>query len=93
MNLYVGNFPFNTTEEDLNNAFSQFGTVVKVNIVKDRDRGTSKGFGFVEMSSDSEGEAAVAGLNGKDFNGRTLKVNEAHAQGERRGGGGFRRDR
>lgn len=85
MNLYVGNIPFKSTEDDLKNAFGQYGTVTKVNIIKDRFSGESRGFGFVEMGSESEGKAAIDGMNGVDFEGRTLKVNEAHSQGERRG--------
>ena len=87
MNLYVGNIPFNSSEEDLKKAFEQYGSVAKVNIIKDRFSGESRGFGFDEMNSESERKAAIEGMNGADFNGRTLKVNEAHSQGERRGRG------
>lgn len=90
MNLYVGNISFKATEEDLKTAFEQYGSVVKVNIIKDRFSGESRGFGFVEMSSNDEGKAAIDGMNGNELDGRRLKVNEAHAQGERRGGGARR---
>jgi RNA recognition motif-containing protein len=89
--LYVGNLPFSTTEQDLNNMFSQCGTVESAKIIMDRDTGRSKGFGFVEMSSDAEALAAITKYNGQDFNGRPLTVNEAKpmAPREPRGGGGF----
>lgn len=87
--LYVGNLPFNVTEEDLTEKLSQFGTVESVKIISDRDTGRSKGFGFVEMGSDSEAHAAIDGLNGRDFSGRPMVVNEARPQ-ERSGGGGGR---
>jgi RNA recognition motif-containing protein len=85
--LYVGNLPFDVTEDDLSEKLSQFGTVESVKIISDRDTGRSKGFGFVEMGTDSEAHSAIDGLNGKDFNGRPLVVNEARPQ-ERSGGGG-----
>ena len=88
MKLYVGNISFNTTNQDLNDQFGAFGTVQSSNIIEDRETGRSRGFGFVEMSSQSEGEAAIAELNGKEIDGRTWKVNEAKPQGERSGGGG-----
>jgi RNA recognition motif-containing protein len=89
--LYVGNLPFSTTEQDLNNMFSQCGTVESAKIIMDRDTGRSKGFGFVEMASDAEALAAITKYNGQDFNGRPLTVNEAKpmAPREPRGGGGF----
>jgi RNA recognition motif-containing protein len=89
--LYVGNLPFSTTEQDLNNMFSQCGTVESAKIITDRDTGRSKGFGFVEMSSDAEALAAITKYNGQDMNGRPLTVNEAKpmAPREPRGGGGF----
>ena len=69
--------------------FEQYGTVDRVNIVTDRDTGRARGFGFVEMGNDAEGQKAIAGLNGRDLDGRTLNVNEARPK-ENRGGGGFR---
>jgi cold-inducible RNA-binding protein len=89
--LYVGNLAFSVTEEALSQKLSEFGRVESVKIITDRDTGQSKGFGFVEMSSDSEAHSAIDALNGADFNGRPLKVNEAKPQ-ERgsRGGGGKR---
>lgn len=86
-NLYVGNLPFGTTNEDLLEAFSQFGTVVKAQIIMDRETGRSRGFAFVEMS---EGiEQAIQGMNDAEFQGRRLTVNEAKPREERpRGGGG-----
>src|SRR5260221_1382913 len=85
-NLYVGNLPFTTTEDDLRTEFSKHGTVVSSQIVKDRKTGRSRGFGCVEMSDGAD--AAVAALNGAMFGGRTLTVNEARPREERRGGGG-----
>jgi RNA recognition motif-containing protein len=86
--LYVGNLSFTTAEEELKTLFAQFGEVKSVAIIKDRDTGRSRGFGFVEMENP---EAAVAGTNGKDFGGRTLTVNEAREREARGGGdrGGF----
>lgn len=87
--LYVGNLPYRATEETLSEKLSAFGQVESVTIIKDRDTGQSKGFGFVEMSSDSEAAAAIDGLNGKDYEGRPLRVNEAKPQERNsRGGGG-----
>lgn len=77
MNIYVGNLPYTATEETLKNAFAAFGQVATVKIVMDRDTGRSKGFGFVDMPSDDEAKAAMAGLNGKEMEGRALKVNES----------------
>jgi RNA recognition motif-containing protein len=75
--LYVGNLSFNTTEDTLRNLFQSYGTVASAKIITDRDSGSSKGFGFVEMGSDSEASAAIAGSNGIDLDGRQIKVNEA----------------
>ena len=88
--LYVGNLPFSATEETLVNTFSQCGTVDSAKLITDRDTGRSKGFGFVEMSSDSEAQTAIEKLDGQDCEGRSLKVNEAKPQEPRnsRGGGG-----
>src|SRR3989440_6788582 len=87
MKLYVGNLAFQTTSEDLQQLFAQAGTVESASIVEDRDTGRSRGFGFVEMSTKEEGEAAIAQFNGKEVNGRSLTVNEAKPR-ENRGGGG-----
>lgn len=86
--LYVGNLPYTVTEEVLSAKLSEFGRVESVKIINDRDTGQSKGFGFVEMSSDSEAHAAIDGLNGTDYEGRPMKVNEAKPQERSRGGGG-----
>jgi RNA recognition motif-containing protein len=93
-NLYVGNLSFGATEESVRSLFETHGTVGRVNIVTDRDTGQPRGFGFVEMSNDGEGEKAIAALNGTDFDGRALSVNEARPKTERSGsGGGFGRKR
>lgn len=87
-NLYVGNLPFGTTNEDLLEAFGQFGTVVKAQIIMDRETGRSRGFGFVQMSNDADCDPAIDALNGQDCNGRPLVVNEARERAPRTGGGG-----
>ena len=88
MKLYVGNLSFQTSSNDLQELFSQAGTVESANVVEDRDTGRSRGFGFVEMSSKEEGQAAIQQFNGKDLNGRNLTVNEARPREDRRPGGG-----
>ncbi len=88
MKLYVGNISFNTSNQDLNDLFGAIGTVESANIIEDRETGRSRGFGFVEMASQAEGENAIAQLNGKEVDGRALKVNEAKPQENRSGGGG-----
>jgi cold-inducible RNA-binding protein len=96
MKLYVGNLAYQVTEDQLREAFESFGQVESVAIIKDKYSGQSKGFGFVEMPANAEGQAAIDSLNGKDFNGRAIKVNEAKPRAEgsqgrgggRRGGGG-----
>jgi RNA recognition motif-containing protein len=86
-NLYVGNLPFQTTADDLREAFSQYGTVSRAQVITDRDTGRSRGFGFVEM--DGGADEAIAAMNGAEFQGRTLTVNEARPREERpRAGGG-----
>ena len=89
MKLYVGNLAFQTTDEELLELFSQAGAVESAQVVMDRDTGRSRGFGFVEMASKAEGEAAIAQLNGVEINGRSLTVNEARPRENRGGGGGF----
>lgn len=90
LNLYVGNLSFNTTENSLEAAFAAYGAVTSARIVMDRDTGRTRGFGFVEMDNQAEAQAAIAGLNGKELEGRTLVVNEARPResGNRREGGG-----
>ncbi len=88
MKLYVGNLSFNTSQQDLNELFGTVGTVESTNIIEDRETGRSRGFGFVEMSSKEEGNTAIEQLNGKEIDGRELKVNEAKPQENRGGGGG-----
>ena len=88
MKLYVGNLSFNTSNQDLNDLFGAIGTVESTNIIEDRETGRSRGFAFVEMSSQADGENAIAQLNGKEVDGRELKVNEAKPQENRSGGGG-----
>ncbi|HSE30303.1 MAG TPA: RNA-binding protein [Pyrinomonadaceae bacterium] len=90
MKLYVGNLAFQTSSSDLQELFGQAGTVTSASIIEDRDTGRSRGFGFVEMASKEEGDAAIAQFNGKEFNGRNLTVNEARPREDRgnRGGGG-----
>ena len=105
-NIYVGNLSFRTTEMDLEAAFSAYGAVDKATIVKERETGRSRGFGFVEMSNADEAQRAIASMNGKDLGGRALQVNEARPREERGprpggggggrpggGGGGFGRER
>lgn len=92
-NIFVGNLSFGSTEQSIRSMFESYGTVDRVNIVTDRDSGQARGFAFVEMSVDSEGTAAIDGLNGRDLDGRTLNVNEARPKtdsGSR--GGGFNRN-
>ena len=87
MKLYVGNLSFDTSHQDLSDLFSQMGSVTSANIIEDRETGRSRGFAFVEMSSDDEGRKAIAELDGKDLGGRSLKVNEAKPQTNGGGGG------
>ena len=85
--LYVGNLPDSATEQDLSDKFAAFGTVLSVKLITDRDTGRSKGFSFIEMMSEAEAHAAFDSLNGTDYEGRPMKVNEARPQQERSGGG------
>ncbi|HZY86041.1 MAG TPA: RNA-binding protein [Gemmataceae bacterium] len=85
--LYVGNLPYSVSDSDLQQMFEAHGTVTSAQVIMDRDTGRSKGFGFVEMSSDAEAQAAVDAMNGKDINGRPLTVNEARPKPEGGGGG------
>ena len=83
MNIYVGNLSYSLSESELQDAFAEFGEVSSAKILSDRETGRSRGFGFVEMPNQAEGEAAVAQLNGKDVGGRALRVNEARLREER----------
>ncbi len=89
--LYVGNLPYSATDSTLNQLFSQAGAVASAQVIMDRDSGRSKGFGFVEMTSEADASSAIEKFNGKDLDGRALTVNEAKPQAprENRGGGGF----
>jgi RNA recognition motif-containing protein len=90
MNIYVGNLPFSITDADLRETFSRFGEVAQVNLISDKFTGESKGFGFVEMSNNSQADAAIKGLNGTDLKGRNITVNQAKPKTDApRGGGGF----
>ena len=94
MNIYIGNMSFDTTEDQLRQAFEGFGEVSTVNIIKDKYSGEPRGFAFVEMSAKEEAMAAISGLNGQDLNGRALNVNEAKPRvegGNRSGGNGYRK--
>ena len=88
MNIYIGNMSFDTTEDQLLEAFQAFGEVTSVNIIKDNYSGKSKGFGFVEMASKDDAMKAISELNGKEIQGRTVTVNEAKPREPRSGGGG-----
>ena len=91
--LYVGNLPFSATDQALSDTFSQCGTVESAKIIMDRDSGRSKGFGFVEMSSDAEASNAINKFNGADYEGRPMTVNEAKPMAPRENRGGFGGDR
>ncbi|MCD6051174.1 MAG: RNA-binding protein [Verrucomicrobia bacterium] len=86
--LFVGNLSFNTTQDELQNAFSAYGTVTETNLMTDRETGRPRGFGFITMGSAEEAQAAIEGLNGRDLDGRALTVNVAKPREERTGGGG-----
>jgi hypothetical protein len=87
--LYVGNLPYSFRDSDMEQAFAQFGTVTSAKVMMERDTGRSKGFGFVEMGSPAEAQAAIEGMNGQQIGGRGLVVNEARPMEPRSGGGGF----
>ena len=88
MNIYVGNLTFSMTEDELRTAFAAHGEVSTARIITDRETGRSRGFGFVEMADNAQAEAAIQAMNGKDFDGRALTVNEAKPRENNRGGGG-----
>jgi len=88
MNIYVGNLSYEVNEEDLQKAFSEFGEVVSVKIIKDQYNGRSKGFGFIEMPDKTEANAAIEGLDSKEFKGRSIKVNQAKPRSDRSRGRG-----
>jgi len=83
VNIYVGNLAYSVTEDQLRDAFAQFGAVSRVNLIIDRETGRSKGFAFVEMDDNGEADAAIKGLNDKDLGGRRMRVNEAKPRGDR----------
>ena len=86
--MYVGNLSYGANEDELRRIFEEFGNVVSAQVIMDRETGRSKGFAFVEMSSDQEAQAAITALDGKEIGGRVLKVNEARPREDRGGGGG-----
>jgi RNA recognition motif-containing protein len=91
MNIYVGNLPYDLNEEAIKAMFAEFGEVTTVTLINDRESGRPKGFGFVEMADEAAGQAAITALNGKEMNGRTVRVDKAEPRTERpRGGGGDR---
>jgi cold-inducible RNA-binding protein len=87
-NIFVGNLSYQTTENELEAIFAEFGAVDRVSVVRDRDTGQSRGFAFVEMPNNGEATSAIESLNGREINGRALNVNEARPREERRSGGG-----
>ena len=89
--LYVGNLAFNATDDELRDFFSQVGEIESVRIIRDRETGRSRGFGFVEMKSDDAARQAIEQLDGKDFKGRPVRISEARSREGEGGGGGFRR--
>ncbi|PYV73824.1 MAG: RNA-binding protein [Acidobacteria bacterium] len=92
-NIFVGNLSFNTSEDELRQIFEAYGQVERVSILTDRETGRSRGFGFVEMTNPEEGEKAITGLNGSQFGGRTINVNEARPKADRPSGGRGERGR
>jgi len=91
MNIYVSNLSYNTDADGLQELFAGYGEVTSANVITDRETGRSRGFGFVEMPNDEEGQKAIDELNETDFEGKTINVNVARPKTERRGGGGFNR--
>ena len=91
MNIYVSNLSWGTKSDSLQDLFSQYGEVTSANVITDRETGRSRGFGFVEMPNDAEGQAAIDALNNTDFEGKTIGVNVARPKAERPAGGGFNR--
>lgn len=89
MKIYASNLSFNTGDDELNNLFTTFGTVTSAKVITDRETGRSRGFGFIEMSSDDDGQAAIKGLNGKEVEGRAMAVSVAKERTERSNGGGY----
>ncbi len=89
-NIFVGNLSFGATEDSVRSLFESYGSIERVSIITDRDTGQSRGFGFVEMSGNDEAQRAIAALDGVEFNGRALKVNEARPKEDRGFGGGYR---
>lgn len=89
-NIFVGNISFGATEETIRSLFESYGTIARVSLVTDRETGQPRGFGFVEMENDAEAEKAIAGLNGRDLDGRTLNINEARPKTDRPSGFGGR---
>jgi cold-inducible RNA-binding protein len=89
-NIFVGNLSYQTTEQELETAFSSYGTVERASVVRDRDTGQPRGFAFVEMTNSQEAAQAIQGLDGRDINGRAVKVNEARPKEDRGSGGGNR---
>lgn len=92
-NIFVGNLSYQTTEQELEAAFATYGTVERVSVVRDRDTGQPRGFAFIEMANNNEATKAIQDLDGRDMNGRSIKVNEARPKEERGNGGGFGRKR
>ncbi len=89
MKIYASNLSFNTADAELNDIFSKFGTVTSAKVITDRETGRSRGFGFIEMSSDDDGQAAIKGLDGKEVEGRAMSVSVAKEKTERSNGGGY----
>ncbi len=93
MNIYVSNLNFSTTSESFQELFAEFGDIDSARIITDRETGRSRGFGFVEMPNDADGQKAIDELNGTDFEGKTISVNVARPRTERSNGGGYNRNR